>query len=215
MPRRREVTSAARPSQLAGVITAVLRHPAVMRVKHALRDLAWRARGPARANPSLPAGARSILFVCLGNICRSPFAALVAERYIIETGRTLRVESAGIRTTQAAAPPEEAHVVSAEYGLSLEGHRPTPLTAELMEAYDVVVVMEYAQLEQLHTLYPALHARVVLLPLFDDRTGPGYERHNITDPFGQGLGAFRHCYGRIDHATRRLLGSLGRPGEPA
>jgi protein-tyrosine phosphatase len=204
--------SASPRSAFSTGITAFLRHPAVMRIKHAVRELRWRLTRTAPVNPPIPPEVRSLLFVCLGNICRSPFAGLLARRQLDALGRSdVLSVSAGIRTTQAKRSPREACEAAAAYGLELESHRPLQLTDQLMDAADMVIVMEVGQLAQLRSAYPKHHGRIFLLSLLDAQASRAYERDNIEDPFGRPLAAFHHCYGRINRALGGLIGALPRP----
>jgi len=178
----------------------------MIRFKALLRNAWWSFKGIGTRNPATPRRVESVLFVCLGNICRSPFGAELAKRLLAEAGRDdVRCASAGIRPSQAARSPREACRVSAAYGLSLDEHEPQPLTRELMASHDVVFVMERAQLERLRAEYPEFRDRVFLLSLFDDEAGSAYERYNIADPFGQPLTAYEACYERIERAIRAWL----------
>ncbi len=214
------------PPLLSRLLTWLLRHPATMAIKRRLRDLRWTLRRPVPANSPLPDRAEALLFVCLGNICRSPFAAVLAEHYLRDSGRGhVRTASAGIRPSQAARPPVDAVEAARAFGVSLDDHRPQALTPELIEAHDVVVVMESVQLDHLRMTYPEHAGRFVLLSLFDGAAAGGYERFNIMDPFGQSRDAFRACYHRIERALTALLSALpieapaatagaSKPGEP-
>jgi protein-tyrosine phosphatase len=179
-----------------------------MRVKETVRDLRWRLRGEVAQNPPLPQRIDSLLFVCLGNICRSPFAGLLAQQRLTEirvVGTVAR--SAGIKTTQSGHPPLEACEAARAYGISLESHRPVLLTADLMRAHDLVVVMELQQLDHLRSVYTELASRIVLLSLFDpDATG--YDRYNIEDPFMRPPAVFAACYRRIDRAVTALCTAI-------
>lgn len=193
-------------------LTALLRHPAAMAAKRAVRNAVWRAKGRklARVAP-LPADVRSVLFVCLGNICRSPFAEHRAAQLVTAAGGLagLRSASAGISTRQAARVPTHGVEVAREhYGLSLESHRPLQLTAALMEAHDLVVVMEASQAVALRNAYPERADRVVLLPEFDPEPVTAYERFHIEDPFLRPRAAFEACYRRIDRAVIRLVEAI-------
>lgn len=203
----------ATPSRASRAIRRLVTHPATRVVKRAVRDGWWTLRGGSIANPPVPHEVESILFVCLGNICRSPFAAALATRRLAELGLVgVRCDSAGIRTTQGARPPQEAVEVSTAYQLSIEGHRPQLLTRELVEANDLIVVMEAGQLHHVRESYPDAAASVVLLSLFDAMVTRGFERYHIVDPFGQPRSAFDACYGRIDRALTPLLRQLGANG---
>lgn len=190
-------------------ITAVLTSAPATAIKRAIRDVKWSVKGSGLTNPPWPSRVESIVFVCLGNICRSPFAAVLTEKKLAEAGRSdIRCESAGIRANQAGRAPEEACAVAGEYGLSLQEHRPTKLTRELIDRHDLVVVMEVPQLEQLRQSYPDAASRIVLLSLLDPESPAGYQRYHITDPFMQPRTAFEACYRRIDRATSNLLRQL-------
>jgi protein-tyrosine phosphatase len=190
------------------MLTAILRHPALQSLKRATRSVWWRYRVRAIANPPVPARVESVLFVCLGNICRSPFAELIAAHRVGSSPGGIRFMSAGIRTKQAAEPPEDAKQVAQVFGVSLDQHRPRSLTRELMAAHDIVVVMESGQMELLRTMYPELRGRVFLLSLFEEGVS-GLERYAISDPFGLPRAAYEECYRRIDGAVTALLTSLG------
>jgi protein-tyrosine-phosphatase len=191
------------------VIRAVLTHPASMAVKTLVKDTWWRARGGAFRNPGLPREVRSILFVCQGNICRSPFAAARTAELLAAAGAShVRCLSAGIRATQAARPPHEACAAADAFGLSLRAHEPLQLTRELVCGVDMTVVVEAGQMAALRQEYPEAHARIFLLPLFDSMERPGYRRFNIADPFGQAPEVFDDCYQRVDRAVRGLVAAI-------
>ena len=190
---------------------AVIAHPVVVRLAAPFRNAWWRLRAFGTRNPPVPRDVKSILFVCLGNICRSPFAAELAKRLLAEAGRAdVRCESAGIRPSQDNRSPDEACRASTAYGVTLAHHRPQELTRELMESHDMVIVMEWRQLIQLREAYPDRCEQVFLLPLFDDGARGGYARYNIADPFGRPLAAFDECYRRMERALRSLIARTGR-----
>lgn len=192
------------------LLTAVLRHPATMTIKVPLREFWWKVKGATISNPDIPSSVRSVLFVCLGNICRSPFAELLALRQLqAARENSIQCASAGISPSQAARSPREACEAARRFELSLDHHVPQALTPELIAAFDLIVVMDAGQLFQLREMYPAYHDRVMLLSLFDADARTSYERCNIVDPFGRSLQHFEDCYRRIDRAVTRLLASIG------
>jgi protein-tyrosine-phosphatase len=180
-----------------------LTNPIAMAVKEPIKDLVWTVRGRQLANPSPPRGVRSLLFVCQGNICRSPFAAKRAAQLLDDAGSPIICASAGIETTQAGRSPREACQAALAFGVSLDSHMPVQLTGSLVSRFDLIVVMEAAQLEALRRSYPDAADRIWLLSLLDQRSG--YARYHITDPFGGPRAAFESCYRRIDDALRPLL----------
>jgi protein-tyrosine phosphatase len=182
-----------------------------MRLKRPLRDQWWALRGAGLTNPPFPSSVQSILFVCLGNICRSPFAARRAEMRFAQAGNhRIRCASCGLRPSQATRPPSEACEVAAAYGVSLDNHAPQPLTSELMLA-DLIVVMDALQLQWVREAFPNHQNRLFLLSLLDADGRGAYERCNIADPFGQALPAYADCYGRIDRALDKLVSTIQPP----
>lgn len=206
---------AAKPRPLVSrLLTAVLRHPVAVALKRPIRDLVWAFKASGVENPAVPDDARSMVFVCLGNICRSPFAALLAAARLEAEGETaVRCVSAGIRPSQAARSPQGACDAAASYGLSMEAHQPQLLTQELMDAADMIVVMELAQLMHLRATYPAHRDRIFLLSLLDTGGRGAYERYNIVDPFGHPRIVFDDCYRRIARAVDALI-TLTRVSRP-
>lgn len=199
--------------RLRSLIRAVLIHPLVLRLKAPVRNAWWAVKGPGTTNPPIPRDVTSMLFVCLGNICRSPFGAELAQRLAADNGHAgMRFSSAGIRPSQDHRSPDAACQASLAYGITLTNHRPQELTAALMQAHDIVVVMEWRQLEQLRAAYPEHRQRIFLLPLFDEGARNAYERYNIADPFGRPLDAFEECYRRMDHTLRRFLARVQAGG---
>jgi len=191
--------------------TTALAPRTARQVKAAGRNLWWRVRGWRLQNPPLPARVQSIVFVCLGNICRSPFAAVIAERGLSAAGVDVRCTSAGLRPSQDGASPGEARRAGRTFGVSLDAHRPQPLTGEMIKAHDLVVVMEAGQLEQLRAEYPHHRDRFCLLSLYDPVRASGFARYNIADPFGSSLEVYQTCYQRIERAVTSLLEALPSP----
>ena len=163
------------------------------RVLHALRR-----RSPARRLRRLPPP-ESVLFICLGNICRSPYAAAVARR-LVPAG--VRVESAGF-IGPGRPSPVEAVTAAGERDIDLTPHRSQSVTPEILQSTDLVVVMDQAQRDRIASAWPALAGRTVLLGDFDPEP---IARRAIPDPVEQPLEAVRACYARVERCTRALCG---------
>src|SRR6266704_5323123 len=85
---------------------------------------------------------KRILLVCTGNICRSPLAAALLERALVERGiEGIAVASAGTGAWDGAPVSEGAYLVGLERGLDLSGHRARLLTRELVQAADLILTM--------------------------------------------------------------------------
>jgi protein-tyrosine-phosphatase len=122
-----------------------------------------------------------VLFVCTGNICRSPFAEAVAR------GEGLDVESAGLGAYAGAGPTDDAIAVARELGYDLSSHRARPVTAEMLERADVVVGMTAAHVK-------ALGGSARLLGEAD-----------LDDPIGRGRDFYRRVYAQIETDVRKLV----------
>jgi protein-tyrosine phosphatase len=156
---------------------------------------AWRA---ARARRVLEE-ARSILFVCKGNICRSPFAEGYARAAL---GDRARVSSAGYDGKSGKPSPPDARTVARELGVDLEAHRARPITDELVREFDAIIVFDVANYDNVVGRFPWARAKVHRLG-YVVRTG----LPDIRDPYDRGVEEFRLAYGRIaqtlDAAIRR------------
>ncbi|HEY8549109.1 MAG TPA: hypothetical protein VIL35_04055 [Vicinamibacterales bacterium] len=200
------------PGPVDRALTALLTSRAVMPVKHAVRDLWWSLRGFWIRPRPLPRSPRSLLFVCKGNICRSPFAARYAARLLADAGAEgIRCVSAGIAVSRERISPAAAVAAARAFGVDLETHQATQLTPALVEAADLIVVTEVSHVQTLTRQYPRAADRIVLLPLFgaDRSRRGGFARFNIADPYGRPVEVFNACYGHIAEAVSALLRRVG------
>jgi predicted ATP-grasp superfamily ATP-dependent carboligase/protein-tyrosine-phosphatase len=184
-------------------------------VKKVLKTLYWKAQEPFVSNPPLPPLPRSFLFVCKGNICRSPFAEGMAKRYDFEM-RRITFLSAGIAADESADCPREAIVTAGKYGVDLSRHRPRKVDAGMMASHDMIIAMEAWQFRFLRSRFPEHGQKVFLLPLFArDGTEQVDARHglNIQDPYGRGPEAFSRCFGRIATCLDELFSKVLPQGD--
>lgn len=140
-----------------------------------------------------------ILFVCTGNLCRSPLAEVALRKILEGAGlEDVQVSSAGVRTRRGLSPPEEAIQAAREMGLDLSTHLSQTLSAELMGSADRVLVMAPEHEEALRALFPSLAHRVERLSAYL----PEGEGPSIPDPLGYPLEVYRKCYAQIERAVR-------------
>ena len=129
---------------------------------------------------------KTILFVCTGNVCRSPMAEGLFERMIAERP-DLRVLSAGVSTYPGQPPSAHAVEVLAELGVDISHHRSKPLSEKVVEEADLIVVMTRSHLDSIIYLFPRAAEKVYLLREFE----PGATSLDIADPIGMGVEAYR------------------------
>jgi protein-tyrosine-phosphatase/predicted ATP-grasp superfamily ATP-dependent carboligase len=139
----------------------------------------------------------SVVVLCYGNICRSPYAAAVARRRL---PAGIRVGSAGFFGPDRPAP-SEAIAVAAERGVDLSPHRSRQMTANIVWSADLILVMEARQRRRMIERFPTIADRVVLLGDLDPQP---IGRRDVPDPFGQPVETFQLCFDRID----RCVGAL-------
>lgn len=149
---------------------------------------------------------RSVLVVCRGNLCRSPYAARRLEALLPPGLRQgIRVASAGF-LAPGHHPPAPAVSASRHLGIDLAGHRSTQLTPELIQDADLVLVMEPEQQRAICSVQRRPPASTMLLGDFDPE--PRSPRV-IADPYGQAVEPLLECYRRIDRCVAEVAGILG------
>jgi protein-tyrosine-phosphatase len=160
---------------------------------------------------AMPQPLRSILFVCQGNIIRSPLAATYFIEWAKKNGLVINVNSVGMETH----PGKPAHALAKQFahqhGLSLQCHSTTPLSRDLIKESDLVLVMEVAQKDLLSKLYTQDRDKVFILVQFC-----GNGSIEITDPYCGTQEDFKSCIGRIREACDyliRMIGELNCPGK--
>lgn len=181
-------------------------------LKRGLVDIVWTYRGPRIRVPSLPANPRSVLFVCKGNICRSPFAEHIASKLLGESNMSgVKFGSAGLHVPRPISSPEDAIHAAKRYGICLETHRSQSISLELVESYDMIVAMEAWQYAELQSSFVHHREKLFLLPLLDSN-GPvkqhGYAAFNIQDPYGGPPSAFEECFERIIMCLKSLFATI-------
>src|SRR3984957_13732269 len=129
---------------------------------------------------------KTILFVCTGNVCRSPMAEGLFERMIAERP-DLRVLSAGGGPYPGQPPSAHAVEVLAELGVDISYHRSKPLSEKVVEEADWIVAMTRSHLDSIIYLFPRAAEKVYLLREFE----PGATSLDVADPIGMGLEAYR------------------------
>ncbi|SIO66901.1 Protein-tyrosine-phosphatase [Singulisphaera sp. GP187] len=148
--------------------------------------------------------ARQVLFLCAGNICRSPYAAAVAVKNL---GHRLEIDSAGYLPLPGRPSPEVAVAVAAARGIDLSDHASQVLTETLVRQSHLIIVFDYANYQQFRRTYPFARDRVFPLGAIRPE-GPLF----IEDPWNGGAEEFERCYQEIDENLERVIEEVGRAG---
>jgi protein-tyrosine-phosphatase/formate-dependent phosphoribosylglycinamide formyltransferase (GAR transformylase) len=178
----------------------------VGKVRRRLATLAERRRQRRLRARGLPLSsireARSVLFLCYGNINRSA----LAERHLRQlTGDEFAVASCGLhRHARRAADPQMV-AVARENGIDLDNWSSRTLSAKLVHSSDIIFAMEASHLSQLLADYPAARGRTFLLGSMSPDADSPLE---IEDPFGKPRADYERCLREVVAATSSLARHL-------
>ena len=156
----------------------------------------------------------SVLFVCLGNICRSPTAEGVFRRVCQEqsVADQIRIDSAGTANWHAGKPPDARAVMAAKArGVDISGLRARQATAADFYDFDFVIAMDDSNVEDLEILRPADASAE--LHRFLAFAGSDALR-DVPDPYYGGDEAFEQVLDLITEASRGLLNHLRTADRP-
>ncbi|MEJ5255856.1 MAG: low molecular weight protein-tyrosine-phosphatase [Acidimicrobiales bacterium] len=150
-----------------------------------------------------------ILFVCLGNICRSPTAEAVMRHHVDRTGLTGRIEvdSAGTGGWHVGEPPDQrAQAEARRRGIAMTS-RARQFHPGDFEWFDLILAMDRQNLTDLHDLActPAQRSKIRLLREFDPAHNGDLE---VPDPYYGGSGGFATVFDQIEAACLGLLDHL-------
>lgn len=156
-----------------------------------------------------------VLFVCLGNICRSPLAEGVFLHLAREAGAADRfeVDSAGTGDWHVGEPPDpRAAAVARKYGVELPS-RARQVTPADLDRFDYIVAMDRENLWALERMAKERSARrtrakLHLLRVDDPDREEGDDRHDVPDPYYGGPGGFDEVYHMVRRSAEALLRRL-------
>jgi len=158
-----------------------------------------------------------VLFVCLGNICRSPTAEAVMARLVADAGleQAIALDSAGTGAWHVGSPPDErATAAAAARGIAMRGTA-RQVRLEDFETFDLVIAMDAENHRNLLALapHPEAAAKVRMLREFDPATASGGAGRDassldVPDPYYGGEDGFDHVLDLVEAACAGLLDEL-------
>ncbi len=150
----------------------------------------------------------SVLFVCMGNICRSPTAEGVFRKLVTDAGLAERIQSdsAGTHAFHAgSAPDRRAQAAAERRGFNLSDIRSRPVMADDFIHYDYILAMDLDNLENLQEHAGDEHRNKVMLFL---QFADGDVQSEVPDPYYGGSAGFERVLDLVEQASRALLETL-------
>jgi protein-tyrosine-phosphatase/predicted ATP-grasp superfamily ATP-dependent carboligase len=143
--------------------------------------------------------ATSVLVMCYGNICRSPFAGSLLGRLAANKV----VTAAGTYPKAGRKSPGEAVEAAAAFGIDLTSHCSRVATEKELKLIDLIIVFDRENWLAIRSMCPEVMQRVAYLGAADPN-----DPLEVADPFGHGIDEFRECYGRVQRLVERLPRSM-------
>ena len=155
-----------------------------------------------------------VLFVCLGNICRSPTAEGVFRHLVDGRGlsEVFEIDSAGTSGWHEGAPPDPRSQEEAlRHGVDLSGQRSRVVVADDFERFDYILAMDGSNLNELRRQCPAdCQGRLFRLTSF----APFLGVHDVPDPYYGGDRGFERVFAMVQASAEGLLAAIEKERGP-
>ena len=142
---------------------------------------------------------KTVLFVCTGNICRSPMAQFLAERLASEAGSPWRPASAGVEAEVGKGMTPGARRALASRGVRGAEHVARQLSDGMLAAADRVYALAREHKAVMIDRFPAHAAKIEVL-----REAAGLPDADVEDPYGESDAVYEECAARIEEALTIL-----------
>lgn len=152
---------------------------------------------------------KKILFVCLGNICRSPAAEGIFQSFLEDAGLRdkFEIDSAGLYGGHAGELPDNrmrVHASKRGYRLT---HRSRPVRLSDFDEFDLIVAMDDSNYSRLKSLAPSIEGENKVVRMIDYVKGfPNY--FSVPDPYYEGAEGFEIVLDLLEDGCRNLLEDL-------
>ncbi|KZK84823.1 Low molecular weight protein-tyrosine-phosphatase YfkJ [Pseudovibrio sp. W64] len=153
---------------------------------------------------------RRVLFVCLGNICRSPLAEGVFRHHVKQAGleEQIYVDSAGTANWHSGKKPDIRSIQTAQkHGVDISKQEARQLVDEDFEKFHYIIAMDASNLANIQSKAPYLHTANVRLLLQD-------EQKDVPDPYYGANEGFDEVYDLVSNGTYNLLQEIREEMEP-
>lgn len=149
---------------------------------------------------------KRVLFVCLGNICRSPLAEALFRQHVEERGLNdkYEIDSCGTAAYHIGDEPDARSRANARQNGLEYTHRGRQIEEADFENFDLILAMDISNEAHLKQLNRDGKAKIELMRSYD----PGHEGTDVPDPYYGGEQGFQRVYDILDRATAKLLYEL-------
>lgn len=148
----------------------------------------------------------AILFVCLGNICRSPLAEGIFRAVVEERGETpdFTIDSAGTGAWHVGSAPDPRSIaIAARYGVAIGGQQARKVRPDDFDRFDLILGMDRSNVDDLRQLAGVQAGKVYLFTDFALGTP-----RDVPDPYYGGADGFENVYRMIREASEALADRL-------
>lgn len=148
----------------------------------------------------------SVLFVCLGNICRSPLAEAALRAEAAKAGLPVEVDSAGTGDWHVDCPPDKrAQAVALRHGIDISTYRGRQVTADDFHRFNHIFALDAENLKNLRRIRPS-DGKADLRLLMD--LIPGRKGTSVTDPYFGEDEDFDETWSDVTRAAKALIEQL-------
>jgi protein-tyrosine-phosphatase len=154
----------------------------------------------------IPPDARCLVFICHGNIMRSPMSEALFKQFASDCDQHgVSVISAGVNAVPGRSADARALKVAREFGIVLDNHRAQVLTSDLVGQADAIFPMDYENEAQVLARYPQAAQKIFMLGTYADES---YHQVEIPDPYWGDEAEVRGCYKILQGCLHNLARSL-------
>jgi protein-tyrosine-phosphatase len=144
-----------------------------------------------------------IVFICTGNICRSPVAEGILRNKLNKNNIThIQVSSMGTHGLENAEASAYSKQLCLENGIDISLHRSRPLIPQELINSSLILVMELVHYEYLLSFFPVVKNKSYMLKSWPS---VGESKHNVKDPIGRTLKFYKKIYREIDENIERIF----------